>query len=169
MKATLRELLHEMTHDGSAVDSHVDRLERLKTMVPHSIEVRLAPYDEPLGEFNCVMYALGLVARLEYAMTPLGRFYANLPFLRRLIESGVLRTSEPEPGVLVVWSSGSLIDGIAHVGVLACLGRAISKWGIGHVYEHGLLEVPTQYGEPLAYYAPLTSEDALERLKEYLS
>ena len=157
----LRALLEDMTHDGSPIDSHPDRLAAIAQGVPHSIRVLPAPYDEPLDQFNCVMHALGLIARLESPCTPLGRFLADTTFLRRLIDDGVLRGSKARSGAIVVWSTA---DAIKHVGLLVTESRAVSKWGIDHLCEHGLFEVPSSYGDRLSYYDPLDPEESIAQL-----
>jgi hypothetical protein len=36
---------------------------------------------------------------------------------------------------------------VTHIGIVNGSGRARSKWGIGQLYEHALMEVPIQYGD----------------------
>jgi len=165
MTSTLPALLDEMTRDLTQIESHPDRLKAIARQFPHSIRVLTAPFDEPLGEFNCVMYALGLTARLESVCSMFGRFYADTSFLRYLIDRSILQPCHESAGALVLWSSG---DSIKHVGVMVESGRARSKWGIGHVYEHGLSEVPLSYGESLSYYGALEPDVALSNLVNYL-
>jgi hypothetical protein len=39
-----------------------------------------------------------------------------------------------------------------HVGRTAGPARAISKWGVGLLYEHDLSEVPEQYGDEVRFF-----------------
>ncbi|WP_301100673.1 hypothetical protein [Propionivibrio sp.] len=117
-----------------------------------------------MGDFNCVMYALGLTARIETPCRPLGHFFADTVFLRSLIDRSILRPCTEANGALVVWS---LAGTIKHVGVAIAQGRVASKWGIGYVYEHGVLEVPKSYGDALTFYSAIESEDALNHLHQY--
>ena len=131
----------------------------------HTVRILPAPLNEPLGDFNCVMYALGLVGALEHPCRPFGQYYADAAFLRSLIDYGVLQPCEPSPGALVTWSSGASLK---HVGVLTASDRAASKWGCGHLCEHGLLEVPASMGNLLAFYScSLGPADALEHLARF--
>lgn len=166
MSKRLRILLEEMTRDCRVpIDTYPATLATIRRKTAHTIRVLSAPLDEPLTEFNCVMHALGLVGRIE---DPSGkgfnRWYADLGFLQSLIDRGILKPCAPTPGAVVTWSSAGRLR---HVGVLVTRRRAASKWGIGYLYEHALLQVPTNYGDDLAFYSPLEPEDALNRLKAY--
>ena len=164
MTDKLRALLDEMTQDNSQVETHPARLVAITRDVPHSVRVLPALFEKPLGDFNCVMYALGLTTLIEKPCRLLGRFYADTAFLHSLIDCSILQPCAEADGELVVWS---LAGTIKHVGVTVAPGRAASKWGIGYVYEHGLLEVPKSYGEALAFYGAIDSNDALNHLCRY--
>jgi hypothetical protein len=47
------------------------------------------------------------------------------------------------------------------------LERVESKWGIGHLYRHGLLEVPSPYGDELEYFGAIDSNTALAELVNF--
>jgi len=158
MPENLRASLDEMTGRDVPVETHAERLEEIGAVFPHSVRVLATPSEE----FNCVMHALGLIGRFEEPSgRPFGRYYADTAFLQTLIDRGVLRPDEEREGAVVTWSaSGS----IRHVGLVASPGRAVSKWGIGNLYEHGLLEAPASYGSDLAFYGPADPEDAMDCL-----
>jgi hypothetical protein len=165
MSERLRILLDEITADVGALRSFPAHLTAIADEAPHRIQVLAPPSDDLLTEPNCVMHALGLIGKLEDPCTPLGRYYANTQFLQSLIDSGVLRPSDPVDGALVTWSSPG---GLRHVGVLATPDRAVSKWSIGYLCQHGLLEVPATYGNNLAFYSPLgPDQDALALLARF--
>lgn len=166
MTNTLPALLEEMTQDITQIGTHPARLEAMAHEVSHSIRILPAPFSEPLGEFNCVMYALGLTAKIETPCRPLGHFYADTVFVRSMIDHLILRPRAEADGALVVWS---LAGTIKHIGVSVAPGRAASKWGIGHVYEHGVLEVPTSYGDALSFYGAIEPGDVLHHLLKYWS
>jgi hypothetical protein len=161
----LRILLDEITADVALLGSFPARLTTIATETPHSIQVLAAPGDDLLAEPNCVMHALGLIGKLEDPCTPLGRYYANTQFLQSLIDNGVLRPCDAAAGALVTWSSPA---GLRHVGTLTGPDRAVSKWSIGYLCDHGLLEVPASYGDELAFYSPLgADQDALQHLARF--
>ncbi len=148
-------MLDEMTGREVPVEEHPARLEETARIVPHSIRVLPTPSEE----FNCVMYALGLIGRIdEPSGRPFGRYYADTAFLQTLIDRGVLLPDEETEGSVVVWSASGLIR---HVGLVAAPGRAVSKWGIANLYEHGLFEVPASYGSELAFYGQADPEESM--------
>jgi len=147
----LRALLEEMINDAALpIENYPQRLKAIATAIPHGVRIVPAPLDEPLDDFNCVMYALGIVGALQHPCGPLGRYYADTSFLRSLIDAGELRPDGQTPGALVTWSSEAALK---HVGVLISADCAVSKWGRGHICEHGLFEVPASMGDRLAFYA----------------
>ena len=42
-----------------------------------------------------------------------------------------------------------------------------SKWGVGGLYHHGLLEVPENYGSELRFFSSVDREFTLDRYVEY--
>lgn len=57
MSNRLRKLLEEMTADLD-IGTYPQRLSEIALLAPHTIAEIPAPNDEPLDNFNCVMYAL---------------------------------------------------------------------------------------------------------------
>ncbi len=163
MHSRLRGLLDEMVNE-LPVGAHAARLEAIRDIAPHTISILPAPQDEPLEDFNCIMHALGIVARLEHTCDPLGRWYADTGFVRYLVDQAVLKPSEVGRGTIITWSSA---EGVKHAGRIVSPGRVASKWGIGHVYEHGYGEVPAIYGNRMSVYAPVESETVLTYLGDY--
>jgi hypothetical protein len=162
MEHDLRELLETMTGADFPVELHPSRLVEISLAVPHSIAALPASYGQPLEDFNCVMYALDLVGMIDDPSgRPFGMFYADTLFLSSLIETGRLAPTVESKGALAVWSDNGHVK---HIGVITNAGRAASKWGIGHLYEHGLFELPKSYGDEIAFYEPLDSEPAFELL-----
>jgi len=166
MSAALRKLLDEMVKPEVAVAKHVAMLQAMQDIAPHTISILPAPNDEPLEEFNCIMYALGIVARLEHSCSPLGRWYADTGFMRYLVDRAVLKRGDARRGAIITWSTAG---GVKHAGRIVAPGRVASKWGVSHVYEHGFYEVPTGYGSPTDFYAPVESETVLTYLGGYLN
>lgn len=164
MQTCLRELLEEMT--GSlATELHPARLNEIALEAPHGISILPPPFGETLEDFNCVMYALDLVGTIEDPSgRPFGRFYADTQFLSSLIDAErIVQTGEIE-GALVIWFDNGRVG---HVGLAREPGRAVSKWGIGHLYEHGYFEIPKSYGSDVRFFEPLDSETAFQLLTRY--
>ena len=165
MDYELKHKLHVITHELDAT-SHVVKIAELKTKHTHSITAIPSELDEALEEYNCVMFALDLVARLVHPCRPLGRFYADTEFLSELIAKEILKESANEVGKIIVWSDE---EKIKHVGLVSGKDVAKSKWGIGNLYEHGFQEVPESYGSNLTFFEPINGQLALEMLSRFLS
>jgi hypothetical protein len=162
--ADLRNALHDMTHDGSAISTYPGKLQAIAEMFPHTICALPSHTNAQLDDFNCVMHAFGLIGRFECPCDHMGRFHADTIFVRHLVDCGSLNPCGEVVGGLVVWSKHSVIR---HVGVIAGDDRAISKWGIGYIFEHGLLEVPQDFGSELTFYSSLSSDNAWDLFKRY--
>ena len=165
MDYELKNKLHVITHELDAT-SHVAKIAELKIQHTHSITAIPSELAEPLEDYNCVMFALDLVARLENPCRPLGRFYADTEFLSVLISKEILKESTNEVGKIIVWSDE---EKIKHVGLVSGKDVAKSKWGIGNLYEHGFQEVPESYGSNLTFFEPINGELALEMLSRFLA
>lgn len=90
-----------------------------------------------------------------------GRIYAAGAFGHWLLDRGLLvevSQAEAREGDLVFYLSN---DGrFKHAGLCRAEGRVISKWGIGHLYEHGVFEVPDSYGNKVRFFRSLSYDEA---------
>lgn len=163
--SALRRRLHEITDNG-APQTHQDLIEGLRCELPHSIQVVQATV--PNDRYTCVMHALDIVEDAEYiaivAAAPRDIF-ASPRFVERLISQGHLHElAAPADGALVVYcDQGS----VKHIGRLLTAMRVESKWGVGCLYRHGLLEVPENYGSELRFFSSVDREFTLDRYVEY--
>lgn len=164
MDQTLKEILQSITLDSPATQ-HIEKIAAISNSHPHSIAVLHNQSHEPLEDYNCVMYALDLVARLQEPCRPFGHFYADTNFLNALIQKRILTSSKEVPGNIIVWSDDA--QQIKHVGIVSRKDMAISKWGIGNLYEHGFHEVPESYGCHLSFFEPIEAGTVLEALTKF--
>ena len=148
----LRERLDLIT-EAPDTEHHPERIEALRTEHPHSVHPMTMRHSNL--EFNCVMYALGvesdqflinLISRCPYDV------HLNTTFARLLIDAGYLEECSVADGAtLVAYFKGNKIE---HIGRLTAGNRVASKWGIGHLYEHDLMEVPSSYGDTIRFFTP---------------
>lgn len=114
------------------------------------------------------MYALGISDSEEYvsmAMQCPSEVHASTTFLRYLIDQqATVLAMAPSTGHMGVYLEG---DSIKHVGLLTVANRMRSKWGIGHLYDHLIDEVPASYGCSLRIYEPVDSAEALRQFARY--
>jgi hypothetical protein len=95
-----------------------------------------------------------------------GHVFAGKAFAHWLIENGhltqIAQANAQNGDIVFYFSKGEF----THAG-LWCDGRVISKWGIGHLYEHQILEVPSSYGSEVRFYSRIGHEDALSLFRTF--
>lgn len=123
---------------------HRALIERLSKLTQHTIA--FVEY----GEGTCGTYALKLWTDPRYrAIAAQLDLFAGKDFFGWLI-GRLDELQQPAPGCLAVYFN---IERPEHVGiVLEEVGRVRSKWGAMPVYEHGILEVPDDYGDEVKFY-----------------
>ncbi len=161
----LRTRLQEIT-DNPDVSSHRTMLEALRQELPHSIEMLSGPNDDL--QYNCVVHAFGVQEDQEYIALVLAGpqdVHGDTTFVQFMIENGDLDEREhPASGLLAVYFHEGLVR---HIGRLISEFRVISKWGIGHLYEHDFFEVPSSYGEVVRYFRSAERDQVLSRFIEF--
>jgi hypothetical protein len=91
--------------------------------------------------------------------------FASPAFVQRLINRGrLVEFRGPRVGTLIVYAE----DGCTkHIGKMVALDRVESKWGVGLLYHHGILEVPAHYGSEVRHFEAIYAEEALDELAVY--
>jgi len=161
----LRTLVWEITENG-APDTHPKLIEELKEEYAHTIEIVVPP--APIHRFTCAVHAFGLIGNQDYegiVMAAPKHVFAGTGFVQRLIDSGTLEPlTKPQNGDLVVYRSAG---DIKHIGRMLSPDRVESKWGIGHLYRHALLEVPANYGDAFELFKGVDVNTVLDAFVEF--
>jgi len=55
---------------------------------------------------------------------------------------------------------------LEHAGKV-CAGMVESKWGKGHLWQHGVYEVPQRYGDIVRFFRQVSREDAIAAFREF--
>lgn len=166
----LRSQLSEVTNSHYNPDLIAQQIEALRDRVQHTIE-RVSDAEvsdpRPVG-FNCFMYALGLAnsieARHAYAK---GREYPGFPgaeFMAYFLPDCVSRRMGEEGDIVVYWQERERLP--THAGRVRH-GRIVSKWGGGHVWEHGLYEVRSDYGSESRFFPGVSTEFAQSQFRAF--
>ena len=160
----IRTRLQEITQNCDLLLHHeLIELEHDKTQ--HSIEVLTSPNDNL--RYNCVMFALGIETDPKYmamAKHCPDDVHADTKFLQFLVDRGYLVESAHKNGVLIAYlDSGQF----RHIGIVTDGNRVRSKWGIGHLYEHVLFEIPVSYGSTLRFFEPIERQVVLDAFVEF--
>ena len=142
---------------AAAVESHPRLVADLAAEIPHSIELAPRAPCLPIDCYNCFEFALGLAGRREVRLISecLPSTFCDGSFVQGLVDSILSPVASPSTGDLVLYRNH---QHITHAGLVEA-SRVISKWGKGHIWLHGLLEVPAQYGDVTSFHeAPGPSE-----------
>jgi hypothetical protein len=108
--------------------------------------------------FNCVMYAFDWVDYAEPNVMRVGsqhcHFLIDTVFLGKVIAQQLI-TEKPvalaNTNDLVAYFDGPQPR---HIGKVMSTSTFASKWGVGHLYEHGLWDVPKTFGDQGRYFKP---------------
>lgn len=166
MLTTLRHELSEIT-EIAPVHEHPARIATLQPEHGHTIAVIESAY--PIERYTCGVHAFYLIedpTYVEVAGFGLGRTFAGPEFLIFLLQNKLLtpRQSPIVPGDLIVYLEGGTFR---HVGRMKTETRVLSKWGIGCLYDHGIWEVPSGYGEEIQYFVGPDEDASFELFIQY--
>jgi hypothetical protein len=156
----LRQKLHKisLSHPSAHPRLMHERIEN------QSIKLLSAPGDDL--KYNCVMFALDVLGNQQYLdllyQLP-DCIHADTNFLKFLIDQGQL-VIEPS-GNLIIYSDNKKIT---HIGKVDVADRVTSKWGIGHLYEHAIFEIPIDYGDTFHYYQASEHFDFMSSFEKYI-
>lgn len=166
----LREHLEEITdHYGDdRVSEQIPRIAELNARFPHSISLLQAaiPGKPETFQFNCYQHSFGL-ARAESVTRIMREYWHVFPgreFVQFLLDTRLqdIPTDEVQDGDHVIYAG----EEIEHAGIVR-ERRIESKWGLGHLWRHGVYEVPLRYGNRVRFFRQLTPETCVRAFLEY--
>ncbi len=164
----LRQRLEEMAHVDD-VSRHPALLVTLSHECPNT--VTLFNSAHPIRRYTCLMHVFDFAEKPEYAAIAthgLGRIYAASAFAHWLLDKSLLvevTQADVREGDLVLYFSD---DGrFKHAGLCRGNGQVVSKWGIGHLYQHGLFEVPESYGDKVRFFRKLSYDEAFGHFSRF--
>jgi hypothetical protein len=163
----LRQKLTQMTEGPHQPQEHSAMLEQISRKLPNTIELRECDRDPK--SFTCGMHAFGLEGNPEYEAAALTGIFAGTEFFGWLIASGHLVEIDDDAAstddLVMYFKNGRP----THVGRVISAERAISKWGLGLLWEHVLDEVPEQYGGEVRFFRSIEPDIALEHFLNFAS
>ena len=164
----LRKKLEEMTHVDD-VSRHPALLAILTRECPNTVIVLNSVH--PIRRYTCVMHVFDFADKPDYAAiatSGLGKIFAAGDFVHWLLDHDHLvevAQSEARADDIALYFSEA--GRFKHAGRTLEDGRIVSKWGIGHLYEHEVLEVPESYGNSVRFFRGLSYEEAFERFLRF--
>lgn len=160
----LRARLQDITC-RSDIDGHPPAVEALKSEFSHTI--RLVERANQALPRNCYEWAFDLCPVLSHWVGEfnLPELFAGSKFVQELIlYLAKIPEGDVTDGDLILYFDRQIPT---HAGLIK-ESRVISKWGKGHIYQHGLLEVPSSYGNLICFYRKLPASVATTRFVEYV-
>ena len=157
----LRKKLAEIIKDADASELKAQIKEMANLAITHPHGITLLEENIPGSPlFNCYQYSFGISdvrVRNPAGFLP-GRGLAQFLVNNNLEEIG------PEcarDGDHILYSGVQ----IEHAGRVRT-GAIESKWGSGHIWRHGVYEVPENYGDTIRFYRHFSRESALQVLRD---
>lgn len=164
----LRKRLQEMT-EVEDVSRHPALLSKITRDCPNTVAVLES--CTPLKRYTCVMHVFDFVEKPDYvaiAKRGFNRVFAGKAFVHWLLDRGLLEKVQwPDAGrgdvVLYFNEQGTF----KHAGLIFAGDRLLSKWGTGHLFEHGVLEVPESYRTGLLLVKGVPYEEGYKRFCDF--
>jgi hypothetical protein len=161
--------LQEMT-EVSDVLRYPELLAGIAREIPNTIKLVASPYS--ISRYTCLVHVFDFAEKSEYVEIARRGFnvgYASPDFAHWLMDNGFLTEIKPQNvrnGDLVFYFN---VDGrFKHAGIMVSKDRVLSKWGMGHLFEHALDEVPESYGAETRFFKNLKYEEGFEHFKTYV-
>lgn len=162
--SNLREKLQELTECGD-LEKQVSFMEGLRKEFNHNIVLCQKFGRNVEKQYTCFMHGLD-VPNAEEVKNILRRNHKIIfgtKFVRDLIDKGVLSLNETG-SVLIYFRDNDPV----HAGKFSYqTNRVISKWGIGHLWEHNLWEVPAFYGNEYKLFSPVEPKKIIKEFEEF--
>jgi len=151
------------------VSKHPALLDALTRESPNTITLLDSPY--PIERYTCLVHALDFAGKPEYVAIAERGFnvvFAGPAFAHWLLDKGLLYEVAPSnahEGDLVLYFNEK--RRFKHAGLSQGHHRVLSKWGIGHLFEHGLFEVPESYGTQARFFKKLPCDEAYAHFRAF--
>ena len=158
------------TYKGDDVGKQIPLIAELARVYPHSVKLKqeAVPGDPLTFRYTCFQYAFELIESpvVKAIARRHEEIFPSPEYVTFLIDSGVLieilHEDTFQGGTIVYFYRGKP----AHAGKIRS-GRVISKWGLMHLWEHGIDEVPAKYGNVWRFFAKIPRELAVESFVKY--
>ncbi len=150
----LREELQIIIKDWDALQLQPEKIKNLKNKFLHKIELVEEFFIDGLirNYFNCYAFALKLHDDREIKEILKNNLSEqaiyNSQFIRLLIDKKVIIEKE-EGDIIIYFENGNP----SHAGIfIKEEEKVLSKWGVGHIWKHNILEVPASYGKKYNFF-----------------
>lgn len=132
----------------------------------HNIKLQRKTYDRDDRKYNCYMYALDV--SYEDAIKNTLQANKNIrfsKFIQGLISNKIL-TPNQSGAVIIYFEHNKPV----HAGKFSHTTKRItSKWGIGHLWEHAIFEIPSSYGNLFKFFNPVYPKLVVKEFQEFVA
>ncbi len=169
LREELQKITENMNNHGENVGRQIVLINNLAREYPHSIKIieEAKQTEDDSWRYNCYMFAFDLRGKKELNDVGL-RIYKILPdsqFAIYLLKDHLseIKPEEVQDGDYVIYFE----DGRpTHAGKV-CGQNIVSKWGTAHRWQHGLYEVPLNYGNGIKFCKQLAPDRCLKTYLEW--
>jgi len=165
----LRQALDKISNDEN-INKHYPKIKNIRKKYKHKIDLIDRPPCWP-NNYNCYEYCLSVHNNQKYIGTDglksklcsIGDndIFINSEFIQYLIDKKIL--IKDTKGPIVIYFSDKKVK---HGGILKN-SHVVSKWGKGNLYEHGIFEIPEQYGNSWKTFKKVEESLVIKCFKDY--
>ena len=167
----LREELGEIVdrYVSDRVGEQIGQIANLAPKYPHSISLvqEAIPNRPETFQFNCYQHSFGLVnvESVNQVMVKNPTVFPGRDFVQFLVETRLREVpiEDIEDGDHILYATDSQFQHAGRVGA----GAIESKWGLMHLWRHGLYEVPWSYGSTISFFRRVSPEDSVRAFFDY--
>lgn len=168
----LRQHLQRIVNENikERVGNQIVLIAELSKTLPHTIklerEIKLGN-DKSL-RYNCFTYAFRLLESQEFVdiIQDYSFLFANSSYASYIIERHLTAVDENDvrDGDYALYC---LNGKPKHAGQIRN-NRVVSKWGTCHLWEHGLWEVPIEYGDEIHFFKQISVDECVLAFKTWV-
>ena len=168
LRNTLQQII-DNNREGK-VSIQITLIESLSTILPHTIrlEEEAKLNNDKSWQYNCFTYAFRLWESPEFVdiNEHFSFLLPNSSFVSYLIAGHLTQTVQDDvkDDDYIIYF---LNDEPQHAGRIR-KDKIVSKWGMYHLWEHGIWEIPIQYGDRVCFFEQISIEECVSAFKTWV-
>ena len=157
------------TYIGDQIGAQIKLILDLRSEHTHNIGLvdEAIPAEESTFRYNCHQHAFDLrnSAEVEEIAAVHPMIFPSAEYVSYLMDNLLtdVAATEADDGDHVVYLDE---DAVKHTGILRS-GKVESKWGLGHLWEHGTWEIPISYGNEVCFFKKASRSECVAAFVHY--